>query len=166
MRPTFVGLLLGTIAGLALVAWQPGLASRRGCGVVILLCVAITLTVPKLRPSGPLLAGTGVVSGVMGAISAVHGPLIGLVVAPLPVRAVRGFLGAFYLFANLSLLLLALPAGRAEVATLPLTLALVPGLLLGALAARPARRWLVGPRVRMAILVVATLAGGLLVIVG
>lgn len=166
LLPATTALILGTALGMALAVWEPAVGSRRGCGVVILLCVVLTLAVPNLRTSGRLLAGTGFVSGVMGGIAAVHGPLIGLAVSGLPARALRGFLGAFYLVAQASVLLMAFPAGRADSGTWLLALALLPGMAVGALASPPARRWLVGPRLRVAILMVASLAGGLLVIVG
>ncbi|WP_376099185.1 TSUP family transporter [Roseomonas sp. CCTCC AB2023176] len=166
LLPATTALLLGTAAGMALAAWQPAVGSRRGCGVVILLCVVLTLAVPTLRTSTRLLAGKGFASGVMGGIAAVHGPLIGLAVSGLPARALRGFLGAFYLVAQASVLLLAFPAGRADSGTWLLAASLLPGMAVGALASPPARRWLVGPRLRIAILTVATFAGGLLVAVG
>lgn len=166
LLPSTSALVLGTALGMALAAWVPAVGSRRGCGGIILLCVLLTLAVPNLRTSGRLLAATGLASGVMGGIAAVHGPLIGLAVSGLPARALRGFLGAFYLVAQLTVLIMAFPAGRADATTWPLALALLPGMAAGALVSPPARRWLVGPRLRVAILTVATLAGGLLVIVG
>ncbi|TPG60411.1 hypothetical protein EAH89_03260 [Roseomonas nepalensis] len=166
LRPAVAGVVAGTAIGLALGAAWPELASRRGCGVVILVAAALTLLSPPVAPRPPVLAGVGLVSGVMGGLAAVHGPLIGLAVSHLPAAAARGFLGLFWLIAQGTLLLLAVPAGRADWNTPLLALELLPGVAVGAALSGPARRWLTGPRLRAGILALATTAGALLVIAG
>jgi len=164
LAPAIAGVVIGTGAGMALAILFPGLATRRGYGIVVLVAVALAVAVPRLRPTGPMLAGAAAVSGVMGGISGVHGPLMGLVVSHLPAQAVRGFLGLFWLVAYGVLLMLALPAGRLGPTELWLALALLPGIALGAALSGPARRWLHGPRLRWAILGIAALGGAGLVL--
>ena len=164
--PSVAGLVVGTAAGMLLAAWEPALASRRGCGVVILMTVALTLAAPPIRPTGAALAAVALISGVMGGVATVHGPLVGIAVSRLPAAAVRGFLGLFWLVAQGTILVMSVPAGRAGWDTPWLALALLPGVAVGAAVSGPARRWLVGPRLRTGILVVATIAGVGLVVAG
>jgi uncharacterized membrane protein YfcA len=113
-----------------------------------------------------MLAGAALVSGVMGGFSGVHGPLMGLAVSHLPAQAVRGFLGLFWLLAYITLLVMAIPAGRLGWAELWLALVLLPGIALGAALSGPARRWLQGPRLRWAILAISAAGGIALVVAG
>ncbi len=164
--PSVAGLVAGTAAGMLLVAWEPALASRRGCGVVILLTVALTLVAPPIRPTPGALGIVALVSGVMGGVATVHGPLVGLAVSRLPAASLRGFLGLFWLIGQGTILLMAIPAGRTDSDTPWLALSLLPGIAVGAALSGPARRWLVGPRLRVGILVVAGTAGLGLVVLG
>jgi uncharacterized membrane protein YfcA len=160
LLPSVLGVAAGTAIGMALAVLQPALATRQGYGVVVLMAVALAIAVPRLRPTVPMLAGAGFVSGVMGGISGVHGPLMGLVVSHLPAQAVRGFLGLFWLLAHLTLLGMAIPAGRLGWQEVWLALGLLPGIALGAALSGPARRWLHGARLRWAILGISA-AGGI-----
>ena len=119
-----------------------------------------------MPPRPPVLAGVGLVSGVMGGLAAVHGPLIGLTVSHLPAAAIRGLMGLFWMIAQGTILLLAIPTGRADWDTPLLALSLLPGVALGAAVSGPARRWLTGPRLRAGIVTLAVIAGGLLVVAG
>lgn len=166
LAPAVAGIVVGTGIGMALAATWPSLASRRGCGVVILVAAALTLLAPRITPRAPVLASVGLVSGVMGGLAAVHGPLIGLAVSQLPAGAARGFLGLFWLIAQGTILVLAVPAGRADWNTPLLALSLLPGVALGAALSGPARRWLTGPRLRAGIVTLAAVAGSLLVAAG
>lgn len=164
--PSVIGLVIGTAIGMVLAAWWPALGSRRGCGVVILMAAALTLFGRPMPPRPPVLAGVGLISGVMGGLAAVHGPLIGLTVSHLPAAAIRGFMGLFWLIAQGTILLLAVPSGRADWGTPLLALSLLPGVALGAAVSGPARRWLTGPRLRAGIVTLAVVAGSLLVVAG
>ena len=166
LAPAVAGIVLGTAIGMALAARWPELASRRGCGVVILVAAALTLFGRPIPPRPAVLAGVTLVSGVMGGLAAVHGPLIGLALAHLPAAAARGFMGLFWMIAQGTILLLAIPAGRADWGTPLLSLSLLPGVALGAALSGPARRWLVGPRLRAGIVTLAVIAGTLLVVAG
>ena len=160
LLPSVLGVALGTAAGMALAVLSPGIATPRGYGIVTLVAVALAVAVPRLQPTTPMLAGAGLVSGVMGGISGVHGPLMGLVVSHLPAQAVRGFLGLFWLLAHLTLLAMAIPAGRLGWGEVWLALGLLPGVALGAALSGSARRLLHGPRLRWAILAISA-AGGI-----
>ena len=166
LRPAVAGMVLGTAVGMALAAAWPWMGSRRGCGAVILVAAALTLFARPVAPRAPVLAGMGLVSGVMGGLAAVHGPLLGLAVSHLPAAPARGFLALFYLIAQGTILVLAVPAGRADWGTPLLALSLLPGVALGAAVSGPARRWLTGPRLRAGIVTLAVVAGGLLVAAG
>ncbi|WP_426959147.1 TSUP family transporter [Muricoccus radiodurans] len=164
LAPSVTGVVAGTLAGMALAVLWPEWASRRGYGIVILVAVALSLAAPPLRPTAPTLGAAALVSGVMGGFAGVHGPLMGLAVAGLNAQAVRGFLGLFWLIAYGTILLAALPAGRIALGDLWMASALLPGLAIGALLSGPARRWLHGPRLRAAILLLAATSGLALVV--
>jgi hypothetical protein len=166
LLPSITGVAVGTAIGMVLAVLRPELATRRGYGIIVLVAVALAVAVPRLRPTKPILAGAGLVSGVMGGISGVHGPLMGLVVSHLPAQAVRGFLGLFWLLAHLTLLAMAIPAGRLGWGEVWLALGLLPGIALGAALSGPARRWLHGPRLRWAILGISAAGGIALVAAG
>ena len=166
LLPAVAGVVLGTGIGMALAVGWPWLGSRRGCGGVILLAAALTVFARPVAPRAPVLAGVGLVSGIMGGLAGVHGPLIGLAVSHLPAGAARGFLGLFWLIAQMTILVLAVPAGRADWGTPLLALALLPGVALGAALSGPARRWMTGPRLKAGIVTLALVAGGLLVVAG
>ncbi|WP_376099187.1 hypothetical protein ACE7GA_10590 [Roseomonas sp. CCTCC AB2023176] len=166
LLPSVLGVVAGTVVGMGLAVAWPELGSRRGCGVVVLVAVALSLLVPPLRPTGPTLAAAAAVSGAMGGIAGTHGPLMGLAVTGMTAQAVRGFLGLFWMIAYGTILVIALPAGRIHPGDLWMAVALLPGLALGAALSGPARRWLVGPRLRWAILLLATVSGAALVIAG
>jgi len=160
------GLALGTALGMGLAAAAPGLASRRGFGVVILIAVVLAVSVPRLRPVPPILFGAGFISGLMGGFSGVHGPLMALAVAHLPATAVRGVLGLFWLIAYAMIVPVAALAGRFGMAEVWLMLTLLPGLAIGVALARPARVWLTGPRLRPVILAISAVSGVALVVAG
>lgn len=166
LLPSVLGVAIGTAIGMSLAILQPELATRRGYGIIVLVAVALAVAVPRLRPTTPMLGGAGLVSGVMGGISGVHGPLMGLVVSHLPAQAVRGFLGLFWLLAHLTLLAMAIPAGRLGWGEVWLALGLLPGIALGAALSGPARGWLHGPRLRWAILGISAAGGIALVTTG
>jgi uncharacterized membrane protein YfcA len=166
LPPALLGLFAGTAAGLGLAELSPLLASRRAVGVVILLAVALSIATPRLPATRPVLFTAAAGSGAMGALAGVHGPLMALAITHLPAPAFRAFLGLFFSAGFFAVLPGAILVGRFGTAELWLALGLLPGLALGALAARPLRRFVHGPRLRPVVLGISGASGAALVLAG
>jgi uncharacterized protein len=166
LPPALLGLAVGTAIGLALPLLSPALASRRAIGVVILLAVGLAVAAPRLPASRPVLFAAATGSGAMGALAGVHGPLMALAITHLPAPAFRAFLGVFFSAGFLAVLPGAALVGRFGEAELWLALGLLPGIALGALAARPLQRLVQGPRLRPVVLAISGASGAALAIAG
>jgi len=156
------GRALGTIAAVLLLPKQ----ANAGMGLILgaLLLIGVMLTVQTrfvLRPTPGTLSLAGFISGMMGTAGAVGGPAMGLVYREEKMARLRSTLAAFFIAGCiLSLLALALTGhyGRYE---LFLSVAAVPGVLLGWWFGGPIRRALSQQTLRRCVLALAT-AGGLL----
>lgn len=88
-----LGLVIGTAAGVAaLLAIDPRHLPRV-FGGMILLAVGLAMVGLRLRLRPPDILGASLVSGFMGGMSGIHGPLIGIVYAgenPAKIRATLG----------------------------------------------------------------------------
>jgi uncharacterized membrane protein YfcA len=166
LPPALLGLAAGTALGLGLAEASPLFASRRAVGVVILLAVAFSVAAPRLPPTRPVLFAAASGSGAMGALAGVHGPLMALAITHLPAPAFRAFLGLFFACGFFGVLPGAVLLGRFGVAELWMAAALLPGIALGALAARPLRRFVHGPRLRPVVLGISGASGAALVLAG
>jgi hypothetical protein len=153
------GLLLGTAAGalgLTLIAadkWP------RLFAVFILLAVVLSASGLRIPVTGRNLAAAGVISGIMGTISGIHGPPMALLYQREAGSVVRANLAAFFALAYI-LSLSALGAvglfGKKEFL---IGLALTPGVIGGYLLARIFAGFLDrGNWLRLAILTVASLS--------
>ncbi len=107
-----VGLTLGTAAGVALLFVIDPAQLPRLFGALILIAVALSLSGLKLTLRARDIAGASVVSGVMGGMSGIHGPLIGLVYAGQDPAKVRATLGLYWIVAYALLIAMHVGAGR------------------------------------------------------
>ncbi len=159
LNHVFIGLILGTAAG----AWGLMVIPTKHLptlfGLLILVAVAFSvmgINIPFKRRN---LISAGMVSGVMGTMTGIHGPPIALLYQRQAADKVRATLAFFfviaYAIALIALYLVRLFGTREFV----LGLSLAPGVVIGYLVSRYTRklfdngRWL-----RIAILVVATLS--------
>lgn len=93
------GLAIGTAAGVAaLIAIDPRHLPRL-FGAMILMAVALALVGLKLRAIPRDIFGASVVSGFMGSMSGIHGPLIGIACAGEDPARVRATLGLCWIIA-------------------------------------------------------------------
>ena len=127
--------------------------------VLILLAVALSASGIHIRVTGWNLVAAGIISGVMGTISGIHGPPMALLYQREKGNIVRTTLAAFFVMAY-AIALIALGTiglfGRKE---LLLGLALAPGVVAGYVAARFSTKLLdQGYWLRLAILTVAFLS--------
>lgn len=135
--PALGGRLVGGGLAVALLA----ALSERGLtitiGVIVLGLVGLRLVGMRIPRSPVSLAGTGVVSGVSGTIASLGGAPMGLLYEQhTRAREFRGPMGAFTMIGGAMSVVLLVLAGEFDGRTWALSLALVPPLAVGWVAAR------------------------------
>ncbi len=159
LNQVFVGLILGTAAG----AWGLVVIPTEHLpilfGLLILIAVAFSvmgINIPFKRRN---LISAGMVAGVMGTMTGIHGPPIALLYQRQAADKVRATLAFFFVIAY-AIALVALYLVRLfDTREFALGLSLVPGVVIGYLLSRYTRKLFDNGRwVRIAILVVATLS--------
>ncbi|WP_439574449.1 sulfite exporter TauE/SafE family protein [Phreatobacter sp.] len=126
-----LGLVFGTAAGVAaLLAIDPHHLPRV-FGAMILLAVVLALVGLKLRAIPRDILGASLVSGFMGGMSGIHGPLIGIVYAGEDPARVRATLGLYWIIAYGLMVAMHALAGRFGLADLASAGLLVPGIVVG-----------------------------------
>lgn len=154
-----VGLTLGTAAGVALLFVIDPAQLPRLFGALILIAVALSLSGLKLTLRPRDIAGASVVSGVMGGMSGIHGPLIGLVYAGQDPAKVRATLGLYWIVAYALLIAMHVGAGRVGAADLARAVWLVPGILVGMALSPHVARLIDRERMRLLLYAVSTVSG-------
>ncbi|MEM7695978.1 MAG: sulfite exporter TauE/SafE family protein [Pseudomonadota bacterium] len=151
------------IAAAVLTAVSPALFQLL-FAVLILAAVALSLKSPKVPPTGPIVFVAGVVSGVMGTLTAVGAPPFGIALQHAAAAELRATLNAvLFLGACLSMAMLAL-FGAFGVADILRGAALVPFAVLGfALSGRLVRHPEAPKLVRPAVLALCVGASVLLI---
>ncbi|WP_133742444.1 sulfite exporter TauE/SafE family protein [Actinorugispora endophytica] len=158
-----VGRLVGTAAGVGVVALLAPRALGLIVGVMVLLAVAATVSAVRLSPTPVTLVVAGTVSGVFGTATAIGGPPIALVYQHEKGPRVRATLaGFFFVGVLLSLTALAL-GGQLHAREVVVGGALIPFMAAGFLLSRPLRRYLDGDRLRAALLVLVSVSGVVLI---
>lgn len=146
--------VVGTVAGVWLVATVSDAALGALVGVVVLLAVLLSLRTVDLEVTRPRLAAAGLVSGISGTATSIGGPPIALLYQHRPAAQIRSTLAVFFAVgAGLSLVGLAL-AGEMEPGTALLALALAPALVVGFVLSRVLDRRLPQHHVRVGVLAV------------
>ena len=107
LKWAFAGLLPGTLSGALILAVLPGQTMALFFGGLVLLAVVMSAAGLKFTPTPPVLAGAGLLSGLMSATSSISGPPMALVYQHKPGSSLRGSLSGFFL-ASTTLSLLAL----------------------------------------------------------
>lgn len=156
LRVAVLGLLVGTALGaLALTLIDPARLPRI-FGAMILVAVCLSVAAPAPRPTGAALFVGGSLSGLMGAMAGIHGPIIALLLQHAEPPRLRALLSAFFAVGYLTALVALAGAGLFGRAELALGVALVPGAALGYLAGPHLARRLDQRRLRAAILLIST----------
>jgi uncharacterized membrane protein YfcA len=131
LRWALVGTLGGMAAGSLLLVRLSQSMFAIWCAVMILLAVGISLAGWSVRRVPGTLLAAGLIAGVMGILTTTSGPPIALIYQDANGTQLRSTISGFFLAtAPVALVILAL-AGRLGAAQIPLTLALLPGILLG-----------------------------------
>jgi len=153
------GLSLGTgIAALGLMLISADRLPKL-FGILILLAVAISVSGIHVPLTKINLISAGLVSGVMGTVAGIHGPPVALLYQRQAGNTIRATLAVFFVIAYSAALLALSLVGRLGAQEIKVGFSLAPGVVAGYLVARFASKRLdQGPRLRTAILTVATLS--------
>jgi uncharacterized membrane protein YfcA len=154
-----VGVVLGALSISAIPVQRAGIAF----GVLVLIAVAVSAATPRLSRNLPVVAGAGVMSGFMGAISGIGAPILALLYQHEPPRVLRATLGMIFFISSIVILVCLHFAGRFGWEEWWLGLALIPGYLLGFLVAPPIARAMDRGNSRFAVLVISTLSAIVLI---
>ena len=160
------GRLLGTAAGVALLVFVPGGSLSTLIGLIILAAALASFFKPSFEIRDSTRLTGGVASGVVGTVAALGGTPLALVYQDRSGAELRSTLSiSFVVGIAMSLVGLGL-AGKVEWRHFVLALELLPGLLVGLWAStlvvkRLQERWL-----RPAVLIFATIAGVVIVLLG
>ncbi|OQO93793.1 sulfite transporter TauE/SafE [Saccharomonospora piscinae] len=152
------GRLPGTALGVLAVALLAPRAFAGAVAVAVLVCVVLSVVSWTPRPAPRSLLVAGLASGTFGTASSIGGPPLALLYQHSAGPEIRATLGAcFALGSSISLLALGL-AGQVNTGHLVTVAWLLPFLVAGFLLSGPARRFLHGRRMRVAVLSVATVS--------
>ena len=152
------GLLVGTAIGVAALFQIDPASLPRVFGVLILVAVALSLSGLRLSARPRDIAGASVLSGIMGGMSGIHGPLIGLVYARESPARVRATLGLYWMVAYALLIVMHVGSGRLAAVDLARALVLLPGIGIGVLLAPQVAARVDGRRMRIGLYVIAVVS--------
>jgi uncharacterized membrane protein YfcA len=124
----------------------------------VLLAVAILISGVHVRPTRPNLIGAGVLSGFMGTTTSIGGPPLAMLYANEHGRTARATLSGFFVTGGVISLVILAVDGRFGWGDVGISLALVPGIVLGFVASRWGARSLDGGYTRPAILGLSALS--------
>jgi uncharacterized membrane protein YfcA len=152
----------GRTFGIAAAVYVVTALPARGLAIVsaLLVLAGVVLTAAgfHLPPRPSVLAGAGLVSGLIGTVVAIGGPAIALVYQRESGPSIRGTLSAYFLIGILMSLVALGVAGRFGAYQLWLGVTLVPAVLLGYLASARVARVLDQGYIRPTILVLSAAA--------
>jgi uncharacterized membrane protein YfcA len=161
-----LGLVVGTALGVAaLLAIDPKHLPRV-FGGMILIAVALAMVGLKLKLNARDIVGASLVSGVMGGMSGIHGPLIGIVYAGEEPAKIRATLGLYWIIAYGLLVAMHAAAGRFGWADLARAGVLVPGIVLGYVLAPSIIVHIDRGRMRLGMLALAVIGALMLIVRG
>ena len=158
VRWAFYGRVPGSLAGAGAVAVLSGRALSLVIGVTVLIAVAVTASGWHVRPTRAVLVGAGALSGLMGTASSIGGPPMAMALHGSTGAAMRGTLSAFFLVGTVLSVALLAAVGEFGVADLTASAVMLPPLLAGFAASRLVAPHVDGPRLRLAVLVLSTVA--------
>lgn len=159
LPPLAVGLILGTVAGAALLAEFKERGLGLLIGAIIVAAVAASLFIPPLRITRARLFSGAVLGGATGVIAAMHGPPLILLYQREHPEKIRATLAGVFLFGCFLALGSLWSAGLLALEDLWRGAALLPGVGVGFAAGRALAGRLSRGAVRGAMLTVSGVAG-------
>ncbi|HTU65301.1 MAG TPA: sulfite exporter TauE/SafE family protein [Steroidobacteraceae bacterium] len=154
------GVVIGALCISAIPLQRAGIAF----GVLVLLAVAVSVAMPNMQRTMPMLVGGGLMSGFMAAISGIGAPILALLYQhETPVR-LRATLGAVFTVSSTAILISLYFVGKFGAQEAMWGLLLMPGYILGFLFAPPIARVLDRGNSRAAVLFISTLSAIALIV--
>lgn len=153
------GRLLGTLLAAVALANLSQALFDLVFGTLVLIAVALSLPRGGFRRSPRNLTVAGVASGLMGTLSSIGGPPVALVYQGVDPPRFRATLGVLLVLGASMSIAAAWAVGRFGDTEVMLAGVLIPAAFGGFWLSRFGIRWMNGPRVRMAVLVLSSLAG-------
>jgi uncharacterized membrane protein YfcA len=147
--------VLGTGAGAWVVVTQPATTVAVVVAVVVLGAVGLSVTTWDARPTPGALVAAGLVSGVSGTATSVGGPPVALLYQRCEGRVLRSTMGVYFLVGNIVSLTVLTAAGEVGLRDVRRAAVLVPFVVVGFLVSGPLRRWVDGPSLRRAVLLLS-----------
>jgi len=164
LPPLLGGLALGTLAG----AWSLGQLSE--CtfalvfGLIVLLAVGLSASLWRPPQTRPVFAVGGLLAGLMGTISGVHGAALAVIYQDAEPASARATIALIFVIASIASLASLYLAGLLDAAQRWTGMSLLPGLFAGLALARSGRRRLSPDCARWAMLVIAGSSAALLIV--
>lgn len=158
LRWSLIGRLLGTGAGVWLVAVLSGDGIGVAVAVLVLVAVAVSISGVHLGINRPRLLVAGVLGGVGGTATAIGGPPMAVLYQHEDGPTIRATLAAFFAVGQVVSLVALLASGVVEARAAWTGAVLIPATLLGALLARRLRHHVDAGRMRPAVLTVAAVS--------
>jgi len=164
LRSSLIGLAIGTILGALALKLASGPHLDKVFGGLVLLAVLLSVSGYKFNATPHSLMVAGGAAGMMGAMVGIHGPPISLVFQNTQPRVARAMLGAFFSVAYLGAVAALAAFGLFGIPELVRAAILLPGVVVGLVAAPYLARHIDGKRLRLFILGIAAASGLLLLV--
>jgi uncharacterized membrane protein YfcA len=164
LRSSLIGLAIGTILGALALKLASGPHLAKVFGGLVLLAVLLSVSGYKFNATPRSLMVAGGAAGMMGAMVGIHGPPISLVFQNTQPRVARAMLGAFFSVAYLGAVAALAAFGLFGIPELVRAAILLPGVVVGLVAAPYLARHIDGKRLRLFILGIAAASGLLLLV--
>lgn len=164
LRSSLIGLAIGTILGALALKLASGPHLDKVFGGLVLLAVLLSVSGYKFNATPRSLMVAGGAAGMMGAMVGIHGPPISLVFQNTQPRVARAMLGAFFSVAYLGAVAALAAFGLFGIPELVRAAILLPGVVVGLVAAPHLARHIDGKRLRLFILGIAAASGLLLLV--
>jgi uncharacterized membrane protein YfcA len=159
LRSSLIGLAIGTIVGAFSLKLISGPHLDKTFGGLVLLAVLLSVSGHKFNATRRSLMFAGAAAGVMGAMVGIHGPPISLVFQNTEPRVARAMLGAFFSVAYLGAVAALAGLGLFGMPHLVRAGILLPGVVIGLVAAPYLAPHIDGRRLRLIILAIAASSG-------
>ncbi|MGC1441421.1 MAG: sulfite exporter TauE/SafE family protein [Burkholderiaceae bacterium] len=156
-------LLVGTVIGAPIVRALSSQALALILGILLLIAVAISLAGASATLNRKNLGLGGVVSGLMGTVTGIHGPPLAVLYSAQAPDKARSTIAWIFVFGTVMSLVALRLTGQLPGPALARGLNLIPGVLIGYIAAHLVKGMLAPAQVRMAMLLI-TAASALILI--
>ena len=164
LRWALVGRVVGTVVAGMVLTVLPADRMTVVFGGFVLVGVLMSASGLRFHPHPHVLAGAGMLSGIMGTIASIGGPPMALVYQDADGPRIRATMsGIFWVGTILSLVALRL-VGRFGSEEIRLTLILLPGMLVGLYTSRWTASFVDRGHTRTLVLVVAAVAGSIVIL--